>query len=117
MQRGNRLYRMFGRLAKEREGGMMEQKCPNCNGGGVIQEYDEFDRYHVLECYLCGGSGVINNTGLKPCPFCGGEAEKCNLTKFDINDRCWVECKECGVSAKIYDSEQEAIEAWNRRVK
>jgi ribosomal protein S27AE len=45
-------------LAKEREGRMMEQKCPNCNGGGVIKEYDELDRYHVLECGRCDGSGV-----------------------------------------------------------
>jgi len=38
---------------------MTNRECPNCNGSGVIQEYDEFDRYHVFECYKCGGSGVI----------------------------------------------------------
>ena len=94
----------------------MEKQCPNCNGGGVIQEYDELDRYHVLECGRCNGSGAINTYKLKPCPFCGGKAEINNLIKFDNNDRFWVECKECGIGTKIYDSEQEATEAWNRRV-
>lgn len=53
--------------------------------------------------------------GIKRCPFCGGEAETNNLMKPDINDRCWIECRECGISTKICDNEQEAIDAWNRR--
>jgi len=47
---------------------MSEKKCPNCNGGGVIQEYDEFDRYYTRECSRCGGSGVINFNEILPCP-------------------------------------------------
>ena len=49
---------------------------------------------------------------LKPCPFCGGEAKVLYLP-----NKCgWnVYCRMCEVEM-LYDSEQEAIEAWNRRV-
>ena len=33
--------------------------CPDCNGSGVYQEYDEHDRYHVYTCYKCEGTGEI----------------------------------------------------------
>ena len=42
---------------------------------------------------------------LKKCPFCGGEAEI-----------FWVICKECTAETKDFDTKEEAIEAWNRRV-
>ena len=100
----------------------MEQKCPNCNGGGVIQEYDELDRYHVLECGRCNGSGVIDTNKLKPCPFCSGEADIHECADFDSDmlkvvygGMCGVHCTQCSISTLPYDSEQEAIEAWNRR--
>ena len=34
--------------------------CPNCNGSGVYQEYDEYDRYHVHACGTCDGSGEVD---------------------------------------------------------
>lgn len=46
---------------------------------------------------------------LKPCPFCGGNA-------YIGNGRTWVRCVECGAETGCYDTEEEAIEAWNRRV-
>ena len=110
----------------------MEQKCPNCNGGGVIQEYDELDGYHVLECSRCDGSGVVNDNELKPCPFCGDKPQittEKRLTSLEFNKgypdngrnlyiektMYLVECICCSLS-KRYTTEQEAIEAWNRRV-
>ena len=33
--------------------------CPDCNGSGVYQEYDEYDRYYVHTCAKCGGAGEI----------------------------------------------------------
>ena len=50
---------------------------------------------------------------LKPCPFCGGEAE------IEMDD-CWywnyhVFCQECKIGTDYYDTADEAIEAWNRR--
>ena len=61
---------------------------------------------------------------LKPCPFCGGEAE---LKKYMCslgNDGYYVvECKICGAKGKAIrntsfiseNDEKRAIEAWNRR--
>ena len=51
---------------------------------------------------------------LKPCPFCGGEAEVYeneyeNITLF------MVACKNCGISTAGYDYEEDAIKDWNRR--
>lgn len=49
---------------------------------------------------------------LKPCPFCpdGG--------KLFINGGVgcrWVECSSCGCEGPAYETEAEAIEAWNTR--
>ena len=60
---------------------------------------------------------------LKPCPFCGGEADFCeeysflprakNLTHRGIR----VYCVDCMVSTQLYWEKEEAINAWNTRVK
>ena len=49
---------------------------------------------------------------LKPCPFCGGEAE---ITKW--HEGYFVECKahHCGGTIGAYKTEEETIEAWNTR--
>ena len=52
-------------------------------------------------------------TELKPCPFCGGEAE---IFVSDITDRALVYCRGCDAQIKMQQNEQEAIEAWNKRV-
>ena len=50
---------------------------------------------------------------LKPCPFCGGEAEAyVSPAKDGWN---YVFCKKCQTSVDNYDTAAEAIEAWNRR--
>lgn len=50
---------------------------------------------------------------LKPCPFCGGEANIIVLTsmppKYQVAHACSV------VAAKPTDTAEEAIEAWNTR--
>lgn len=52
---------------------------------------------------------------LKPCPFCGGEAEVINNGYFvdvsckDMNCRGYADILSCKTT-------KEAIEAWNRRV-
>ena len=51
---------------------------------------------------------------LKPCPFCGGEAE------LEINGLYWdVNCKRCLANVGAYKcyNKKQAIEAWNRRYK
>lgn len=53
---------------------------------------------------------------LKPCPFCGGEAD-CNNSGFmKAGKQMWaVECLNCGMVTTFADTEQKAIEAWNKR--
>lgn len=50
---------------------------------------------------------------LKPCPFCGGEAE---LIKPRLETPWTVECKKCGcILFTEYECQRKAIAAWNRR--
>lgn len=53
------------------------------------------------------------NNALKPVRCgCGGEAS-CYFTHYW--GKCFtVQCSECGIETKPYDTEAEAIEAWNR---
>ena len=72
---------------------------------------------------------------LKPCPFCGGEAEICSAFENKFLGKYWyVRCKTCySRGSDIYESGKElepnqeyeaikgawdkAIKAWNRRAK
>lgn len=50
---------------------------------------------------------------LKPCPFCGGEAV---VRAFTISRSFVVCCEDCPIGFLVpYDSEEEAVEAWNTR--
>lgn len=49
---------------------------------------------------------------LKPCPFCGGEAEL--VIDEPFRGFTFVECHECGARGSI-SKEREAIKAWNTR--
>ena len=52
---------------------------------------------------------------LKPCPFCG--SEKINIWNCnDKSDSAWCQCESCLASTSVEETEEEAIEAWNRRV-
>lgn len=53
--------------------------------------------------------------GLKLCPFCGGEAElKCLPV---IKGATWfVGCSGCSASSSSSNTEEEAIEKWNKRI-
>ena len=62
------------------------------------------------------------NEELKPCPFCGGEAE--HRTDRELNGVTdWIECTNCSCQTRTYythikteiDQEKQAIKAWNRR--
>lgn len=53
---------------------------------------------------------------LKPCPFCGGTNIDCLEAGFRTG--VWfVQCDECYATFPDFDSEAEAIKAWNRRAK
>lgn len=51
------------------------------------------------------------NKTLKLCPFCNGEA----FINIEGRDKHWVECRECGSESDCYETEAEAIAAWNAR--
>ena len=58
---------------------------------------------------------------LKPCPFCGGKAELIQ-TKCLSNGRVLyhvfhyeLKCRTNGIQTKNMETQEEAIEAWNRR--
>ena len=60
---------------------------------------------------------------LKPCPFCGGKAERKETYNYFWSGRSipqyFIKCsnKECGVYVATCnrDTEEEAVEIWNRR--
>ncbi len=69
----------------------------------------------------------MKETELKSCPFCGGEVKG----YFDNHKKVMIECNACnmyfGIQLEIgcelvegwkatFNSKEEAIEAWNRRV-
>ena len=54
---------------------------------------------------------------LKPCPFCGGEAEFVETRQFlDGKTRGYFRCKLYCCEQMFTHIKEEAIEAWNRRV-
>lgn len=57
-------------------------------------------------------------TELKPCPFCGGEAEVVERQPFEWCDRVYyVRCRsmKCDNRTGIEERKKEAIKVWNRR--
>ncbi|MCB1394304.1 Lar family restriction alleviation protein [Nitrobacter sp.] len=54
----------------------------------------------------------MSNIILRPCPFCGGEAE---ISDKRPKRRTYVSCTSCGTRAPIRNNAQEASEFWNAR--
>ena len=52
---------------------------------------------------------------LKPCPFCGGVAMTICDRAPSEDSLFWVRCFGCGAETSLFNSEEEAKEAWNRR--
>lgn len=58
-----------------------------------------------------------NKTVLKPCPFCGGEADIEDISTED-EQYYMISCKKCGASACFGDKSETqvgAVEFWNKR--
>lgn len=56
--------------------------------------------------------------GLKPCPFCGGEASLSKLSANEPSARWFVRCDSTGCEINPFawrGTRAKAIEAWNRR--
>lgn len=50
---------------------------------------------------------------LKPCPFCG--SKRIHLVDASELGNNWVRCDNCETEGPCHLTEQNAIEAWNRR--
>lgn len=50
---------------------------------------------------------------LKPCPFCGGEAEITKASEY----QSYALCRACGASSDydIHENKEDIVRAWNRR--
>lgn len=58
-----------------------------------------------------------NMEELKNCPFCGGKAiSRRRRPDHIMNGKYFISCVECRNKTHYYDSEEEAIAAWNKRV-
>ena len=55
---------------------------------------------------------MVEQQELKRCPFCGGEAE---TYPYYFNE-WYIGCRECSCDLGVFDTKEEAIEAWNKRV-
>lgn len=51
---------------------------------------------------------------LKPCPFCGGEAAT-KSTIYGYGERYEAYCTKCYIGLDLFESEEDAIKAWNKR--
>lgn len=54
---------------------------------------------------------MTNTSELKPCPFCGGEAE----FHFVHGGDCYIKCRLC-CARTSYGDKETVIDGWNRRV-
>lgn len=54
-------------------------------------------------------------TELKPCPFCGGEAELKDVEDNCMGRKCWVRCRNCSFTTLYSDYPEWPVSAWNTR--
>ena len=54
-------------------------------------------------------------TILKPCPFCGSKNIWVNEAGKDT-DMWFVQCDDCYATFPHFDSKEEAVTAWNKRI-
>ena len=70
----------------------------------------------ILSVIIIGWTGAVGvQDKLKPCPFCGGEAEVVfGACDYNVYQVCCTGAN-CQAMAGWSNTEEEAIEEWNRR--
>jgi len=99
-------------------------RCPNtsCVDGAIPHGPYSDGSWEAEQCQWCDERSTAladirseRMSELKPCPFCGGEAETARITTGGI-DEITIGCANCRVTCYSQESvEAEAIEAWNKR--
>jgi Lar family restriction alleviation protein len=57
------------------------------------------------------------NKKLKPCPFCGGQADLCkDEWNPKSNLKYFVICSSCGITTECKGTKRSVIKIWNRRI-
>ena len=91
---------------------MSRRKCIGISA--ITAEQEAVNILHGIKLRKRGIGGLRVIEELKPCPFCGGEAD---IWRCEYTGNCYmVGCSYCHMFA-MSDYEDEAIATWNRRVK
>jgi Lar family restriction alleviation protein len=57
---------------------------------------------------------------MKPCPFCGGEPNRCDIEAREDVDNAgasYIECTKCGACTQLhFDRKENLLDSWNARV-
>ena len=103
--------------------------CPFCGSEHIALNSNDAKPLYSIDCEDCGcgtrgqltskiAADVWNKRvartdeiKLKPCPFCGGEADI-----IPTGEGWFVECQECNNMTDIHDTPLAAAETWNRRI-
>ena len=66
--------------------------------------------YTALEPYLPKAETAMSK--LKPCPFCGSEDVAMLNPEYDL---FWCQCNDCIAETNVGDTDDEALDKWNKR--
>jgi len=59
---------------------------------------------------------MTHTTELKPCPFCGGEAERVDLYEGENQGASFICCTQCNASGNLeFGFKENFVSNWNRR--
>lgn len=89
----------------------------------MVADWDDTKQREVALAALELGQKHIDLTpikkDIKPCPFCGGEAELHNCAEMlDVTNVTGVgiHCTKCHIATIPYKTEDDAIDVWNNRI-
>lgn len=94
--------------------------CPRLDGEYGDCNVLKKDVHYIIddECPLIelpDHGDLIDRDELKLCPFCGGN--KVGVRTDDNGISWYLFCEDCGLMCGYALTQEDAIEAWNRRVK
>lgn len=88
----------------------IDKSCRFCKYGDGGE--DEYPCIQCTERYSNQFEPKPKKPELKPCPFCGKDAQMCHTGR----EHHHVQCVGCACHTMSYETPIEAIEVWNRRV-